>query len=141
MVHERQVLLRKHEKYGIWLSVGGHVDPGEDPVQAAVREVVEEVGLAVRLIDVGYGVAAAPDSGYVDLPYPLAMNRHHVTETHDHVTFSYVGIADSAELTLPPGPEGQAEVRWFSVEDLSRTPEISETIRRYATRALELAAS
>src|SRR3989344_1951021 len=35
----------------IWLSVGGHIEHDEDPSQAAIREVKEEVGLDVKLFD------------------------------------------------------------------------------------------
>jgi 8-oxo-dGTP pyrophosphatase MutT (NUDIX family) len=49
VVFRNRVLLRKHEKYGIWLSVGGHIEPDEDPNQAAVREVREEAGLEIAL--------------------------------------------------------------------------------------------
>jgi 8-oxo-dGTP pyrophosphatase MutT (NUDIX family) len=45
-----KVLLRKHDKYGIWLSVGGHIELDEDPNQAALREVKEEVGLDTELL-------------------------------------------------------------------------------------------
>lgn len=39
--------MRRHDKYKIWLGVGGHIELDEDPNQAALREVKEEVGLAV----------------------------------------------------------------------------------------------
>ena len=51
IVYKDKVLLRKHDKYGIWLSVGGHIELDEDPVQAALREVKEEVCLNIELID------------------------------------------------------------------------------------------
>jgi 8-oxo-dGTP diphosphatase len=45
-----QVLLG-HKKTGFgagkWVGIGGHVEPGEKPVEAAVREVAEETGLLV----------------------------------------------------------------------------------------------
>ncbi len=50
VVHNDKVLLRKHDKYKIWLSVGGHIELDEDPNQAAFREVKEEVGLDIELI-------------------------------------------------------------------------------------------
>ncbi len=49
IVYNQKVLLRKHDKLGVWLSVGGHVEINEDPTEAAVREVKEEVGLDVEL--------------------------------------------------------------------------------------------
>jgi len=42
---------------GLWCFPGGYVDFGEDPVQAATRECMEEVGLRVadlRLLDVSF---------------------------------------------------------------------------------------
>ena len=51
IVYNNKVLLRKHDKYKIWLGVGGHIELDEDPNQAAVREVKEEVGLDIMLFD------------------------------------------------------------------------------------------
>jgi 8-oxo-dGTP pyrophosphatase MutT (NUDIX family) len=44
VVYRNKVLLRMHEKYHQWLAVGGHVELDEDPNQAALREVLEELG-------------------------------------------------------------------------------------------------
>jgi mutator protein MutT len=35
--------------YGLWNLPAGHVDPGETPQEAAVREVKEEVGLDITI--------------------------------------------------------------------------------------------
>ena len=43
----RLVLLHRHRRLGIWLQPGGHVEPGERPEDAALRETVEETGIAV----------------------------------------------------------------------------------------------
>ena len=51
LVYKDKVLLRLHEKYKIWLSVGGHIELDEEPNQAAIREVKEEVGLDIQLFD------------------------------------------------------------------------------------------
>lgn len=37
VVYKNKVLLRLHDKYKIWLSVGGHIELHEEPNQAAVR--------------------------------------------------------------------------------------------------------
>jgi 8-oxo-dGTP pyrophosphatase MutT (NUDIX family) len=50
IVHADAVLLRLHEKYNLWTGPGGHIDPGEDCNEAALREVWEEVGLRVDLV-------------------------------------------------------------------------------------------
>lgn len=51
IVHKNKLLLRMHDKYKIWLSIGGHIELNEDPNEAAIREVKEEVGLDIDLVD------------------------------------------------------------------------------------------
>jgi len=50
VVYNKKVLLRKHDKYKKWLSVGGHIELDENPNEAAIREVKEEVGIEVELL-------------------------------------------------------------------------------------------
>ena len=59
VVSSRGVVLHRHRRLGLWVQPGGHVDPGESPEVACVREVVEETGLVVaRPTDVGAVTAA-----------------------------------------------------------------------------------
>jgi len=39
------VLLHLHKRLEKWLPMGGHIEPGEEPGQAALREAAEESGL------------------------------------------------------------------------------------------------
>ena len=45
-----RTLLLWHAKLRMWLAPGGHAEPNEDPVQAALREAEEESGLEVEVI-------------------------------------------------------------------------------------------
>jgi 8-oxo-dGTP pyrophosphatase MutT (NUDIX family) len=45
---EREYLLLKHANGGHWSFPKGHVEEGEQPREAAIRELKEETGLAVR---------------------------------------------------------------------------------------------
>jgi ADP-ribose pyrophosphatase YjhB (NUDIX family) len=59
--HNEQVLLTRRSDFGVWCLPGGHVDAGETIAQAAIREVVEETALEVRL-DRLVGVYSIPDA-------------------------------------------------------------------------------
>ncbi|MFE7745512.1 NUDIX hydrolase [Nocardia sp. NPDC057455] len=49
----RAVLLGRHRLAGLWLPTGGHVDPGEHPLDTARREATEEIGIEARFDVVG----------------------------------------------------------------------------------------
>ncbi|PIN99779.1 hypothetical protein COT72_04280 [archaeon CG10_big_fil_rev_8_21_14_0_10_43_11] len=138
IVHDHKVLLRKHDKHKIWLSVGGHIETGEDPTQAALREVKEEVGLDVLL----YAPEQAPsfeEGGYQELVQPTYMNRHRINDHHEHLTFVYFATTHSPKLTLSK-TELSDGVKWFGLEELSQPEyDVRSSIQFYAKKALESA--
>jgi 8-oxo-dGTP pyrophosphatase MutT (NUDIX family) len=134
IVYKDKVLLRKHDKYKLWLSVGGHVELDEDPNQAAIREVKEEVGLDIKL----YCGSDIPDSAedYKELIPPVFMNRHRINPTHEHVTLTHFAKANTNKLILS-GKEKSGDCRWFTAEELESSTDIKEHIKFYALKALE----
>ena len=135
IVHKGKVLLRKHEKFGIWLGPGGHVELDEDPSQAAVREAKEEVGLDVVLAGAIPSVEGL-DAGTKLLLAPRFMQRHRVSETHEHVALYYFATSESDEVR--PGGDDRSDVwKWFTAEELD-DPQygIRPDIRFYAHAAL-----
>ena len=131
-----RVLLRCHDKFGIWLSVGGHVELEEDPPEAALREVREEVGLDVVLYDANMRYRESSD-GYIELPPPMFMCRVRVGDTHEHLTMTYVARA-TTDAVVPSGPDRSDTWRWFTRGELSDASfDIKPSIRFYAETALD----
>ena len=136
IVFEDKVLLRRHDKYDKWLGVGGHVELDEEPNQAAIREVKEEVGLEVELIDRSRRLQIE-DSGYSELIPPRYMNIHDINTTHKHVAMIYFAKSESDEVIEKEGEQSKG-YKWMTKADLEKNEEnVSEVIRFYATRALE----
>ena len=122
--------------YQMWLGVGGHIELDEDPNQAAIREVKEEVGIDITLVDDRLFRRDAPD--YRELIRPRFLNRHRVTDTHEHITLTYFAQANINHIVMPDDHEKSHECRWFTHEELEKNEYgIPETIRRYALVALE----
>lgn len=136
VVYENKILLKKHDKYKIWLSVGGHIEPGEDPNEAAIREVKEEVGLEVVL----YNIRPMPNlnaENFKEIIPPVYINRHNINEIHEHVTNIYFAYSKTNNIILSE-TEKTDECKWFSKQDLETTNEnISSLIKFYALEALE----
>ena len=95
VVSARGVVLHRHRRLGIWVQPGGHVDTGEDPPQAALRECREETGLAVWLLD--------ERVFHVDV--------HPGPRGHTHYDLRYV--LEAAPTDPRPGPGESPDVFWF----------------------------
>lgn len=135
VVFRNKVLLRKHDKYKEWLSVGGHIELTEDPNETAIREVKEEVGLDITLDD-GLKPEREKDNTR-DLIPPYFLNRHKIDETHSHVTFIYFAKSDSSKLLELNEREKSEECKWFTKEEILLSNEIKASIKFYALKALE----
>ncbi len=102
VVGARGVVLLKHKRLGFWLQPGGHVDPGEMPWTAALRESEEETGL--RCVFAGPFVADG-------VPELLHVDVHAGGRGHTHLDLRYLVDGGDAD---PDPPEGESqEIGWF----------------------------
>jgi 8-oxo-dGTP pyrophosphatase MutT (NUDIX family) len=101
---EGRLLLVRATDTGRWQTVGGAIDPGETPAEAALRETVEETGLEVELVRV-IGCYGGP-------LFRFAYPNGHLCE--------YVATVFEARPragALRPDGEETSEVGWFTAED------------------------
>ena len=135
IVHKNRVLLRLHEKYNILIGVGGHVELDEDPVEAAMRECEEEVGLKVTIYDAGT-VPPSVRANSKHLALPAHMNIHYVggnTEGHQHIDLLYYASSTSDEV-VPENANDRWE--WLTKEELETHDSIDAQTKFYALGAL-----
>lgn len=141
VVHEDAVLLRLHEKYSIWAGPGGHIDPGEDANEAVLREVWEEVGLRVELVaPAGWEKLDTPTNK--DLVPPIFLNRHSITDIHDHSAFIFVARSASRDIAPQTEADLGVECVWADMDKLNSMRDeglLKPEVYRYATTALSLA--
>lgn len=107
VVGPRGVVLLKHKRLGFWLQPGGHIDPGETPWDAALREAREETGLDVRFAQVASGGAVDGEG----VPPLLHVDVHAGGRGHTHLDVRYLLDGGSAD---PNPPEGESqEIGWY----------------------------
>ena len=99
----RGVVLHLHKRMNLWLQPGGHVDPGESPAEAALREATEETGLDLVLADPTGTTIAHVDA-------------HDGPKGHFHLDVRYVLTATSDADPSPP-PEESQDCRWFTWDE------------------------
>lgn len=110
------VLLRlPHKPHGnTWGLPSGKLEPGENAVQAVMREIFEETGLAIeeeKILPVQKTYVRIPD--------------------HDFIYYIYKTILDKpVEITLEPS--GHQEYRWVTPEEsltLSTVPDFGPCVK------------
>lgn len=96
-----KVALHLHKRLNMWLQPGGHIDAGESPAQAALREAVEELGLPVR---------HQRDGGIL-----FHLDVHPGPKGHTHHDLRY--LVRAPEVPPQPGEGESPDARWFTWDE------------------------
>ena len=104
-------LLVKHRKAGKWLQPGGHVEPNEDPEEAALREIFEEIGLRVKLVGKRF-------SRKQDFILPLALQKNMVEEDHIHIDVVYLAYPTENQKEVINYEETEG-LEWFTLDQIT----------------------
>ena len=109
---EKVLLLRRgaavRTEVGRWENPGGEIEEGESPVQAAIREVKEELGVEVELVRLLYFDEFPADSNGVIWTAGLFQGRNH----------------EQPEIKEP---KKCSAIGWFSRDELGDIPLASFT--------------
>jgi 8-oxo-dGTP pyrophosphatase MutT (NUDIX family) len=122
--------LIRHPIFGRLMIPGGHVEPDESQQEAALREVSEEAGLKVGLIEAP-GASLPANLGRVQVAQPWWIIEqpvpydNHIAGAHVHLDHLYVAVAECAEpVTEPDHPFG-----WYGAAELAGLHMFDDTRR------------
>ncbi|MEU2032766.1 NUDIX hydrolase [Nocardia amamiensis] len=117
----RAVFLGRHHNAGLWLPMGGHLEPGEHPLDAARREAREELG-----IDPDFSVVGT-DPLFLTITTTVGRTPGHVDVSMWHV----IRGDRSHAYALDPAEFGDG--RWWDI-DLYGVPQSDPHFRRFLTK-------
>lgn len=152
LINKSKVLLIKHKKLKVWLSPGGHIEPGELPHQAAEREFWEETGIKVRAYSgLPHSIENTDITEY--LPVPIYTNVHWISKDNyqrrlaqlpvkgkgceQHIGFFYL-VKAVGSLKYKQNIEETDGIGWFSLPEVAQLetyPEVRQELQLAFKRA------
>ena len=111
VIRNNKVLLILHPYINSWFQPGGHIDEGESPIEAAIREVYEETGYVCEMdpdnqehldIDV-HEIPANPKKGecahlHIDLLYRLKVLRQE--KSMEDIEYRWFTLSDIESVRI-----------------------------------------
>ena len=144
VVDSNAILLNWHPKVLAWLPPGGHIESNEDPAQTVLREVFEETGLKVEILNTRERLDF-DDPIQIDPPFIIMLEKisDKIIGNHKHIDMIYFCKLVEKKYSLKPG------WLWVLKEDLLTdlplmTPDgsfktIPEDVKSLAIKAFEYA--
>ena len=142
VVHDGETVLHEHERLGLWLPPGGHLDRDELPHEAALREAEEETGLEVSLWQEPTGTES-PTAVPLPMPAQLLLEDINISPDgvgHQHIDFIYFGRATDRQLAPATGEVDSDRWSWFSADELRADNRFDRDIVALGCRAIDYVA-
>lgn len=138
IIKEEKTLLIHHKKFDKWVPPGGHLNPNELPMEAALREAKEETGLDIALLgQENVWIGERPTGKSLERPYMCALYNippHRNEPAHQHIDFIFVGTPVGGDETK--NLNEIHDMKWFTVKEIEELlphqtyEEILPTVRK-----------
>ncbi|PZC40656.1 MAG: 8-oxo-dGTP pyrophosphatase MutT, NUDIX family [Chloroflexi bacterium] len=120
LVFNKSIALHWH-KLNMWLPPGGHLLNGEEPSFAAIREVKEETGIDVKIIDIykkidRYKIKTMAPSPISIKIYEVSRNLFH--PKHTHIDFIYFAKPEFPNKKL--FEYSSKKFHWFNLDAVKK---------------------
>jgi len=133
-----KLLMIKRDKppwKGFWLVPGGHVEDSELPHEALKREIREETGLEVEILDFhseDMKKYRSIEHGFERLPHPFIVQKE-ASGHKDHVHLNFVYICKAKNKLNIKKDE---PIKWMDMNEIENT-EIPKNAKIWAVKVME----
>ncbi|GAG36946.1 unnamed protein product [marine sediment metagenome] len=113
IIKNEKFLLVEHVKTGLWLPPGGHIEKNETPDESLLREIKQELGLEIKILN----TPRIHEKGNIikQLAVPFYCNTHKLI---DHIHYCSFYLCEPLTEKINPQLEEIKGFDWFSKHEL-----------------------
>ena len=140
VVEDGALALHHHDRLDMWLAPGGHLDRDELPREAAEREVREETGLDVELLDPETSVVAEAGRELAPAEHVMLFDIDVYPDGevgHQHVDFVYYAEAENRAISPDEGEKDADAWEWLTAAELRNHDGLTTEVVQLGTEAIE----
>ena len=133
VVRGGKTLLLYHKKLKMWLPPGGHIDEGELPDEAVLREIREETGLEAEILS-PKRKSDHREKGVQYLHVPNHVQLEDIPDHPQHIDLIYYcRVKDAADAALSAEHDA---MRWHSAAELKTADHVRDEVRETGLSAI-----
>jgi len=105
VVFKNKIFLHWHAKVKEWLPPGGHIELNEDPIETAIRETIEELGIEIQIVNRKSNLFKFDDVDSIPSPETILLEEV-VDQTkgkHLHIYMIYYGKPIKDNINIKDG--------------------------------------
>lgn len=117
-----KVLLAHHRKFNHWMPAGGHQEAWENPIEAAIRETLEETGIDISHL-------LPPSSSFDATAKHVGMPKYFLEEEIQplgdqpfHYHLDQIYIVTVPEQAAQHDEKEAHDIGWFTLEEAEKLP-------------------
>lgn len=128
-----KLLMVHHKKLNKWVIPGGHLEENEFPFAGARREIMEETGVSVKVLDYS-GLTVSSTKKEAQIPNPMMTLQELIPAkgdkpAHIHIDLIFLCEADEGEVTKQEDEVN--DVKWMSIWDVAEA-DTFDSIKAFA---------
>ena len=112
-----KIVLIHHKKFDRWMVPGGHIEPFENQLEAAIREAREETGLSIQFFSFLHTENKVNDSQWILPPeyfYQQLIPASSKEDSHYHLDFAYLAFANDVQFIF--NAKETKDIKWVDLE-------------------------
>jgi len=116
----KQILMIFHKKLNVWLPPGGHIEENELPTKAVIREIFEETGIKVEILQIENKILTLSNNDCIELekPFILLLENIEGNWKHNHIDMVYICKALNENVILQKTEVNN--IGWFEINQVEK---------------------